>query len=889
MDKAYELFCFADPVFYDSPTAVPSGDHLSGDSIGFAIARGPVPEGWERHDLEDWLVYMPEDARLPPQGWKIHASACLDNAGAILAAVWDYCIPRRVPFKFIRNLDFLLFRNGKYAHRGSSGKFVTIYPVDEAQLEVVLTELGAILDGQPGPYILSDLRWAEGPLYVRYGGFAELYCMGANGEVEAAIIDEDGELVPDRRDPVFKVPAFATLPRCLEPHLAARNSTTIKDLPYRIDRVIHFSNAGGLYCGTDKRTGEQVVLKEARPHAGLSVDKADAVTRLQRERMMLERLAGLDIVPAVRDYFEAGEHHFLVQEFVEGTELTAMISRRYPLVQPELDEATAADYADWALKVCGQVEQAVALVHDRGIVIGDVHPSNVLVRPDATITLIDLEIAWDASERRGQSLADPAFMPTDGRKGIDIDRYALACMRLFVFMPLTMLLGLDKGKAAQLAAEIAAIFPVPDEFLASAVREITRVEAPAQASTNGAGRHRGRELDPTPLGWRRARESMAKAIAASATPQRDDRLFPGDIKQFANAGGGLNLAYGAAGVLYALAATGAGRNADHDEWLIRRALDPQPGTPLGFYDGLHGVAYALEHLGHRDEALKVLDICVGELDGKRDHFGLDLFSGLSGIALNLAHFAAVTGDAALRALAWETADSVADRLGDVQSVPEVSGGEHPYAGLLRGSSGPALLFLRMHAETGDPALLDLAATALRQDLRRCVHREEDGALEVNEGWRTMPYLVDGSVGIGLVLDEYLGERDDDELAQASADARKAAAAQFYIEPGLFYGRAGIILYLSRLYPRGEAREDPLVAAQIRRMAWHAVKYKRRLAFPGEQLLRLSMDLASGTAGIMLALGAALHDAPVQLPFLEPRSHAGQLATDRELLLAGGRR
>ena len=34
-------------------------------------------------------------------------------------------------------------------------------------------------------------------------------------------------------------------------------------------------------------------------------------------------------------------------------------------------------------------------------------------------------------------------------------------------------------------------------------------------------------------------------------------------------------------------------------------------------------------------------------------------------------------------------------------------------------------------------------------------------------------------------------------------------------------------------------------------------------------MRLSMDLASGTAGVMLALGAALHDEPVHLPFLEP--------------------
>ena len=44
-------------------------------------------------------------------------------------------------------------------------------------------------------------------------------------------------------------------------------------------------------------------------------------------------------------------------------------------------------------------------------------------------------------------------------------------------------------------------------------------------------------------------------------------------------------------------------------------------------------------------------------------------------------------------------------------------------------------------------------------------------------------------------------------------------------------------------------------------------YQGNLAFPGEQLLRLSMDLATGTAGVLLALGCALHDEPVDLPFL----------------------
>jgi hypothetical protein len=156
--------------------------------------------------------------------------------------------------------------------------------------------------------------------------------------------------------------------------------------------------------------------------------------------------------------------------------------------------------------------------------------------------------------------------------------------------------------------------------------------------------------------------------------------------------------------------------------------------------------------------------------------------------------------------------------------------------------------------------------ALRQDLRRCV-RTSYGTLNVDEGWRRMPYLADGSVGIGFALDHYLAYRDDEQFAEASALIRPAAAGHFYAQAGLFYGRAGMLLYLSRAHPAGTASEDPVVASHVRRLGWHAVGYKGHLAFPGDQLLRLSMDLATGSAGVLLALGAALHDAPTGLPFL----------------------
>jgi tRNA A-37 threonylcarbamoyl transferase component Bud32 len=812
---------------------------------------------------------------MPSQGWKIHVSATLDNCDEILEQVWDYCIPLGLPFKFQRNRAALLLANAKYAHRGSSGKFITLYPRDEAQLERVLGELDAELRGAAGPYILSDLRWAEGPLYVRYGGFAPRYCLGDTGQLVLAITDPEGRLVPDRRDPAFRLPEWISLPGFLEPHLAARSSVRVDEIPYQIERPLHFSNGGGVYLGRDRRTDEQVVLKEARPYAGLDMRGTDAVERLRRERVNLERLAGLANVPRLLDSFVLGDHHFLVEEYVDGTGLRSAIVERNPIVRLDFDDIDTLGYARWAMETYEQIARAIGDIHDRGIVMGDLHAANILVRPDGRITLIDFEAAADIGEGYRPSIADPSFAMPDALGGFDIDDYALACLRLYLFLPMTSLMSIDRGKAADLADAIRDSFDVPASFLQPALDRIG-------GSTPRSDRRTQRLLrEHRPTDWPALRDSMARAILASATPDRDDRLFPGDIAQFDT--GGLNIAHGAAGVLYALAMTGAGRFPEHERWLASHAATPNPDeTRLGFFDGLHGVAYVLDRLEHRAEARKLLDVCSQELNGRWDRLGIDLYGGLAGIALNLMHMADATDDPSLWSMAVGMADAVADQLGGPDDVPDISGGGRPYAGLMYGSSGPALLFIHLYERTGHEPLLDVAATALRQDLRRCTTRD-DGALEVNEGWRTMPYLADGSVGIGMVLDRYLTHRADAEFAAASAAIRRAATAPFYIEPGLFDGRAGMILYLT------QCGMHETVAAHIRRLSWHAVSYRDDLAFPGAELMRLSMDLETGTAGVLLAVGAAMHSEPVGIPFLTTERSGGASAGGNLRTAAAGRR
>jgi tRNA A-37 threonylcarbamoyl transferase component Bud32 len=857
VDNGYEVYCIADPLFYDSMSGCNRVE-------SFDAARRPVPDGWERRFLENWVVMNPVGASVPQQGWKVHASACLDNAERILETVWAYCVPRRITFKFLAARHIVHLQNAKYAPRGSSGKFVTIYPTDIDALGTILHDLGERLAGEPGPYILSDLRWNEGPLYVRYGGFALRHCLSARGDRVPAIEDPSGALVPDRRDAVFCTPPWVTLPDLLVPHLAARNATTVKELPYRVEQVLHFSNGGGLYEATDQRTGARVVLKEARPHAGLAADGADAVQRLQRERETLERLAGIEGVPAVHDHFTVGEHHFLALEFIEGTPLNKVFGQRYPMNDSAAGPAEFAAYTEWALRVCAKVEEIITDIHCRGIIHGDLHLFNVIVRDDGRITLIDFEVAARIDEARRPTLGSPAFAAPRDRTGFDIDRYSLACLRLALFLPLTTMIRLDAGKPEDFAEVIAEHFPVPPAFLAEAVRTIT-----GTSGTDGdVPRRRARALPPLPdglTGWIAARDSIVTGILASATPKRADRLFPGDIAQFST--GGLNVAHGAAGVLYALSVTRATQYPAGEHWLLERAAAADRGTRVGLYDGLHGVAYVLAELGYRQAALDLIEFCLSE---QVDQLGTDLSGGLAGVALNLAHFAGLAGEPTLFDHALRAAGIVADRLGTAESVGTISGGDHPYAGLMHGSSGPALMFLRLYEHTGDRGFLELSATALRQDLRRCLVRD-DGSMQVNEGWRTMPYLDRGSAGIGMVLDEYLTHLADDEFAGAAAAIRRAARSRFYIQPGLFSGRAGMILYLSRAYPPGQAVWHQEVADQIRRLGWHRVDYQGHLAFPGEQLLRLSMDLASGAAGVLLALGAAVLEHPVGLPFLcEPR-------------------
>ncbi|MBT8876959.1 hypothetical protein BTH84_09625, partial [Lactobacillus delbrueckii subsp. bulgaricus] len=92
-------------------------------------------------------------------------------------------IKQKVSFKFQSSLEQYVESNSKYADRGESGKFITVYPRGEEEFACLLAELQKLTETFAlGPYILSDQNWQESNVYFRYGGFKLLYLVNAAGE-----------------------------------------------------------------------------------------------------------------------------------------------------------------------------------------------------------------------------------------------------------------------------------------------------------------------------------------------------------------------------------------------------------------------------------------------------------------------------------------------------------------------------------------------------------------------------------------------------------------------------------------------------------------------------------------------------------------------------------
>lgn len=847
---AYLYFCRADSLFHDVPTL---------DGGLFDQTAAPAPSGWHRGENREWITLLPARP-LPQQGWKLHVSTTPDEAEETLAICWDVLVRRGIGFKFLRSRECVSARSSKYAERSGSGKFVTIYPVDEAELDVVLDELGAALEGRTGPYVLSDIRWRHGPLYLRYGAFVDRTVRTAQGEVAHAIQGPDGQLVPDVRGPGFRPPEWVVLPSAVEQALEDRSGSRLVDFPYRPEKALHFSNGGGVYRGSAP-DGGSVLIKEARPLAGLDGGGNDAVARLESERWAHERLAGMPEIPQLLDYRRGHEHYFLVREEVEGADLQRLIFERNPLLHGASDRQTRHDYLAWVVDVMGQVEHGLTQMHARGVVWADLHPGNVLVTPDGSVRFIDFEAARDATDLSPQFMAAPGFGAPPGHGGPAIDRYALGIMKLAMLVPIPSLLNWDADKLPDMLELVRDQFDPPSSYLDSIWHDLELDDAKNRSRPRTG---LATQVGPTgwpgvgvsdPTAWTHTEDRLARGVLAAATPERTDRLYPGDVTQLIKPGAALGLAHGAAGVQWALTHAGVEVPDQHRAWLLD-AVERHPGDDPGLVDGLAGIGFALDRLGHHDQADRLLERAVDVVSG---HPATRVSDGAAGVGLALLH-AAASADPGRRVRLVDAAllISAAVGAGDTSSAPG-----RPAAGLLEGPAGEASFLIALHRVTGDDDLLDRAAVLLHRDL---ADRQQSGrTAEDPIGARMSALLAQGSGGTAWVIDALAAHREVPELLAARDQVEAASAVPLLIDGGLFSGRAGVMLVRQAL----SGADDVEVARHRQRLGLHAVGHGEHLAVLAPLALRFSCDLATGSAGALLALHTVRTNQPLDLPFLPP--------------------
>lgn len=871
MDGQLYRFAAVDPTFYDHPSR-----RRAQRKRPLTVDAGLDWDGWLRVEDGTWAHLHPPGIALPDQGWKIHLSATPDHAAQVVDVAARYCHAHGLAFKHLVDHATVAAQLSKDADRGSSAKLVTIYPTDEQDLHAALTDLDTALGHLPSPHILSDLRWHRGPAFVRYGAFSQARLRSEAGHRKYALLAPDGTLVEDRRTPYFAPPAWVTVPDFLQQQWdSLGDGAAPADFPYTVQSALAFSNAGGTYLGTD-RQGVPVVLKEGRPFIGYSPDGRDAAQRVRDEHARLTDAAGPGIVP-VRELAQVGDHVFLVLEHLGDVTLHSELIRRSPQIRSDSRPGDFVAYRDWAVAICDQVRVALTRLHAAGFTHGDLHPGNVMITPDSRAVLVDLEFSTPVRDDTPMQMGAPGFVPPDGRGGAAADLYALACIELAMFCPLTPLVALDREKIDDLLDHARRLYELPESW-AEGIRTVIdpapqSLRPPSQLGRAAQTALRAWDVD-SEAGISEIAVMIGRSLDAAAPDfSRSDRLWPGDPAQFDE--NGIGLAHGAGGVIHAMREASLDVNPLALSW-FRHATEAAlaaADTNLGLYDGLAGAAWVHRRSGEHHLADAILHRLRGT---PHDELGNDLYAGLPGVGL--LFLSEANRDPGLLEDAARIAHTLRQRRAMLPKLTEHTPVTSRGAGLMWGASGTALFALRLFERTRESEYLRLAMDALDDDLLHC-RTADDGSLQVDEGWRLMPYLASGSAGIGIVLAQLLLHLAPSEKYATALDGiSRAASAPFTVQSGLFTGRSGLMLLHLTLARQGLATavSRATLDAHAQALKLHAVRHAAGIGFAGDGLLRLSCDLATGSAGVLLALdayGLLAHasDYPAQetLPLLLP--------------------
>lgn len=151
---------------------------------------------------------------------------------------------------------------------------------------------------------------------------------------------------------------------------------------YEIGRQIGAGGGGIVYLGRHIRLDKTIVLKADRRSLKATEES------LRREVDLLKLLSNT-YIPQVYDFVMEDGIVYTVMDFIEGESFDRILKSGRKISQPEV--------VRWAC----QLLEALNYLHSQppyGILHGDIKPSNIMLKPDGNICLIDFNIALALGE-----------------------------------------------------------------------------------------------------------------------------------------------------------------------------------------------------------------------------------------------------------------------------------------------------------------------------------------------------------------------------------------------------------------------------------------------------------------------------------------------------------